>query len=99
MMKQSKEDINANIFFDFKNAQVQVSHVDEAVSQFKMTFQDCQVDDRANTFLVRTAAGSTHYFQAESFDAAIAWRVTIESMITAAQFEEHTPNVCSTIIF
>ena len=38
MMKQSKEDINANIFFDFKNAQVQVSQVDEAVSQFKMTF-------------------------------------------------------------
>jgi len=79
MMKQSKEDINANIFFDFKNAQV----------------QDCQVDDRANTFLVKTAAGSTHYFQAESFDAAIAWRVTIESMITAAQFEEHTPNPLS----
>ena len=51
------------------------------------------MDDRANTFLVKTAVGSTHYFQAESFDAAIAWRVTIESMITAAQFEEHTPNV------
>ena len=29
MMKQSKEDINANIFFDFKNAQVQVSQVNE----------------------------------------------------------------------
>ena len=38
MMKQSKEDINANIFFDFKNAQVQVSHVNEAISQFKMIF-------------------------------------------------------------
>ena len=33
MMKQSKEDINANIFFDFKNAQVQVSQVNE--SQFQ----------------------------------------------------------------
>ena len=36
MMKQSKEDINANIFFDFKNAQVQVSHVAEAILQFYM---------------------------------------------------------------
>ena len=63
-----------------------------------MNLQDCQVDDRANTFLVRTAGGNTHYFQAESFDAAIAWRVTIESMITAAQFEEHTPNVCYRVL-
>ena len=53
------------------------------------------MDDRANTFNIRTVSGQNYYFQAESFDAAMAWRVTIESMITAAQYEEQVPNVSS----
>ena len=58
-----------------------------------MIIQDCSVDDRANTFQIRTFSGQNYYFQAESFDSAQAWRVTIESMITAAQYEEQVPNV------
>ena len=51
------------------------------------------MDDRANTFMVKNLNGHTFYFQAESFDSAIAWRVTIESMIMAAQSDEHSPAV------
>ena len=43
--------------------------------------------------MVKNLNGHTFYFQAESFDSAIAWRVTIESMIMAAQSDEHSPAV------
>jgi len=79
LMCQAKEDVNANIFLDFKGAIV----------------KDCTVDDRANTFMVKNMNGQTFYFQGESFDAAIAWRVTIDSMIMAAQSEEHSPHPVS----
>ncbi|CBY37804.1 unnamed protein product [Oikopleura dioica] len=80
LMKQTKEEISASLFMDFKGAKI----------------ESCQVDDRANTFLVTSPSGK-YYFQAESFEAGDAWIATIDSLIMAVQgqIEQVSPEVAA----
>ncbi|CAG5107888.1 Oidioi.mRNA.OKI2018_I69.chr1.g3538.t1.cds [Oikopleura dioica] len=79
LMRQTKDEISATLFMDFKGAKV----------------ESCQVDDRANTFLVTSPSGK-YYFQAESFEAGDAWIATIDSLIMAVQgVEQVSPEVAA----